>query len=360
MVGAWRLHLDKCYIGFKIWSMITYYLGAGASANRIPIVNGFTTPLEKRFAEQLKYMSFNGAKRSPEIDFMIRIHKILRQISSTWSVDTFAKNIKLEKDDYRFLKLIVATYLECLEVERGVDPRYDLLLSSIADKISAKNLKLHYDVNFISWNYDTQLERSIVNIMPDVLLSRILEVFNEKGVLFGRRKTFNIIKLNGSSSLYKIGDEIIWRATETINNVNLEFIPESRNFSRLVQDKYEEENLHSAIKYAWETNNEDTSWHKIAQSIISRTNNLVIVGYSFPDFNRDIDEFILSKIKLGTKIFIQCTSDHAKNYENETIFQRLKQILPEFGIEWRPVFINDNSRFFLPYEPKREGYVDFS
>ena len=69
---------------------------------------------------------------------------------------------------------------------------------------------------------------------------------------------------------------------------------------------------------------------------------LVIIGYTFPFFNRDTDRKILQYIKPNTKIYIQ-------DLNPERIKQSLMAVLPDFPEE--QIFLRkDVDQFFLPPE----------
>ena len=77
-------------------------------------------------------------------------------------------------------------------------------------------------------------------------------------------------------------------------------------------------------------------------NIIKRTDVLVIIGYTFPFFNRQTDRQILQCIKPNTKIYIQ-------DLNPERIKQSLMAVLPDFPEE--QIFLRkDVDQFFLPPE----------
>jgi hypothetical protein len=60
-----------------------------------------------------------------------------------------------------------------------------------------------------------------------------------------------------------------------------------------------------ALSFAWENERFISSIRESALQKIKDTTHLVIVGYSFPTFNRKIDKEILSKMPDLKKVFIQ-------------------------------------------------------
>lgn len=61
------------------------------------------------------------------------------------------------------------------------------------------------------------------------------------------------------------------------------------------------------IKFAWEETKETKSVRNLARQIIRCSEIVVVIGYSFPIFNREIDIEIFKEFK-GKKIYIQDTA----------------------------------------------------
>ena len=77
--------------------------------------------------------------------------------------------------------------------------------------------------------------------------------------------------------------------------------------------------------------------------IISQTDALVIIGYTFPFFNREIDRKILQRLKPNAKIYIQ-------DLNPKSVRQSLEAVLTD---EQRQVQIKEIERteqFYLPPE----------
>lgn len=75
---------------------------------------------------------------------------------------------------------------------------------------------------------------------------------------------------------------------------------------------------------------------------MSQTEILVIIGYSFPTFNRDIDRGLLSSATKLEKIYYQ-----APKNDVDGLIQRLKGINPK---EIEVIPHTDLNQFFIPYE----------
>ena len=76
--------------------------------------------------------------------------------------------------------------------------------------------------------------------------------------------------------------------------------------------------------------------------ILLNTTILIIIGYSFPFFNRDIDRGILNRMKNLNKIYVQVPEkDHNAIKER---LESLRSDLPEIA------FIKDIELFYIPFE----------
>lgn len=101
------------------------------------------------------------------------------------------------------------------------------------------------------------------------------------------------------------------------------------------------------LNFAWELDQNDISLKSIkrAKDIIERTDYLVVIGYSFPNFNRLIDREILKNSKSLRKIYYQAPSNVV-----ESLSQRIKGVLPTGLQPLDATPITDLDQFFIPYE----------
>ena len=162
---------------------ITYYFGAGASANAIPMVGQIIDRLND-FKSFLKNYRSNNGKNA--FDFPNGMHfKEFLTICLKWSnmvkispsIDTLAKRYSDQgspKDyiEYKMFLVVLFNYFHYpKKTNEGIDyfsneleGRYENLIRSI----NHFGLVSHYPFyipqifSFISWNYDFQLEQTIV------------------------------------------------------------------------------------------------------------------------------------------------------------------------------------------------------
>lgn len=212
------------------------------------------------------------------------------------------------------------------------------------------------DINFISWNYDNQFEIAYshyskrINDLDEI--QRDLQIFpslNNDDFDYARSA---IIKLNGSCGFYddsKKYSNLFNYSNHSFDESSLEtflniLIPERCNFKH-------------TIKFAWENDEQVTEVRKIAKDIIKNSDVIVVIGYSFPTFNREIDRFIFSEFDNGEnlfyyqegnripskKVYIQDTSEKAP-----IIRERLKS-LGNYIFEAAKIY-DETDQFLIPNE----------
>ncbi|MBW8003922.1 MAG: hypothetical protein FVQ80_18320 [Planctomycetes bacterium] len=68
------------------------------------------------------------------------------------------------------------------------------------------------------------------------------------------------------------------------------------------------------INFAWET--EGRASIEKARECIAGTESLVVIGYSFPDFNRDVDQLLLQSISTTVReISVQAPNEPSNNHK---------------------------------------------
>ena len=96
------------------------------------------------------------------------------------------------------------------------------------------------------------------------------------------------------------------------------------------------------LSFAFDSSEPSEKIFNRVDKIISQTDALVIIGYTFPFFNREIDRQILKNLKPNAKIYIQ------DKYPKRIIqnFKAVKADIPEEQIEPK----DETDQFFLPPE----------
>lgn len=290
---------------------ITYYLGAGASAEAMPLVNEIIingkaiSGIPQAFGHLANKLKANQSISSENIRYYNYIISNLIQIAEKsllfGTIDTYAKYLfltdKVKLKDLKNTIIFFFLYKQC--IERGYDKRTLIFLTTVLqDKnIFPPNIKL------LSWNYDFQMEIAAENFVKpsfnrvagNFKRSRpLLEHFPSHGKLVD--PVFDLIHLNGCAGYYQIEknySEYVF--DEKITNLETLF---------LICQKAEMDNF---LNFAWEKNSVSESAITKAEQIAEITDVLVVIGYTFPVFNREIDNRIFRKLntKKNLKIYFQ-------------------------------------------------------
>ncbi|WP_104735208.1 SIR2 family protein [Hanstruepera ponticola] len=349
---------------------ITYLIGAGASFESLPIVNQIE-PRLLEFSELFKpyglqeinsgiYFTQDSSnfsnsylsKYEYKSDVFYEKYNLIKQIYDEiiWlhnesknqsSIDTLAKKLFLQKDykNLKRLKVIMSCFFYFCQTQ-SFDKRYDSFFASILDNLDTipKNIRI------VSWNYDSQFEiafkefsKGTIDSARKTLNTQINGVEND----FFDPNMFSIFKLNGMTSEKK---------GIFIDNFDYDkFKMMEEILSVYDQEVYR--SFESSMSFAWEYKNEDNNFFKNLFKSLKNTDLLVIVGYSFPFFNRKIDKDILDSMPELKKIYVQDPNN------SEGIIQKIKSLIPKKkayfdgatrSIQYIPVTFAD--QFYIPVE----------
>lgn len=289
---------------------ITYLLGAGASMEALPLAKDLAKELltfsEAKLSEKVKglFGPNDPGANAPKNAVWPKgpIGKKLMQ-SFEWlgaeagrhaSVDTYAKKLFIRNDDeskeaLHKLKVTLSCYLLLQQALMPTDKRYDSFFASILNPCSEGKPSWPEGVNVVTWNYDTQLEKSYREFCSDPSM-----------VHEGVTEAPNIRRLNGICGVPNdLGmRELGYRSFDKAYFENiLNLYDAQMNRSQAVVP---------SISFAWE---KTEGVENETLKLVSGTSTLVIVGYSFPYFNREIDEVLLLSmmdfVPSLQKIYIQ-------------------------------------------------------
>jgi len=309
---------------------ITYLLGAGASAECLPIYkrtkknSHINNPdsFENRLKEFKKIPNIDKSKLPEHID------KILDELKYHISVDTIAKKLWLNRNyednnnKLNALKNTIAIFLIYEQMVHHPDMRYD---SFIATTLKENDRTFDNNTKIITWNYDIQFELAARKYFPDLQNKKIgmgyESMFNlqEKLNIYPYVQTessdktrtdfdydkFGIIRLNGTAGLFlgKGGvnlDFIIDIYSEDADKNKQDILKQLPNFI----DNYQGQ-IDNTFTYSWENTEISKKGFENAHKIVKKTNILVIIGYSFPIFNKRFDDKFMKSLPANSKIIIQ-------------------------------------------------------
>lgn len=298
---------------------ILYYFGAGASAEALPLARSVGgTHIEPKIpglAYDLKKIDLNSLLvdlRDKNYQIILNKYKenfnqLAVKAEEFGDVDTYAKYLHLKKpggEELQELKRTLSGYFSIKQLLfKAKDRRYLPWLVSIMNRqIFPENVKI------LNWNYDFQIELAASQFSE-------LEEVDHRGTSFTHSPSmfkhypnldptfsdFNLlslIHLNGIAGYTK---------TELSNSASIfqKRYNESIDSALLFM---EEKNLQSQFHFAWEKSQYHSNLMTHVMNMIKGTTIMVVIGYSFPFFNREVDKQIfneLSKDGVFRKIYYQ-------------------------------------------------------
>ena len=300
---------------------ITYLFGAGASYNAVPILNSLSTSMIKTG----EYLGANsqqlfGGRKPGEDDlllenfrlFSVDLIRLGNKAKEYGTLDTYAKKLFLnaENEELKKLKFLVSIFFtiwhghlnkifnlkektdssETVPFQK-IDSRYKSLISNFLQvNKSTGNPILDKNINFISWNYDYQLESALSLFTKTGLDLDTLNLTYPFLPLSDNYEDMKVTHLNGVANFWrKDGESALAMFTE-------DSFSDTKMLTRRIGKLYRSENFEKVstlINYSWDDNDAKLS---NAEKLLKETDILIIIGYSFPTFNRAIDAKLLGGI----------------------------------------------------------------
>jgi len=319
---------------------LLYITGAGASYYRVPVVADLRQSLEK-FVFVLDWLkkiiesgrSTKSRDSSGPIenemgllnDFLSKARLLSRNANNHATIDTYAKKLFFQKNETELydLKVIFGVFLLYLQAQRvrysndptfeygiktdvteivdedftfdtPVDERYDTWFASLMKSkefqigaIPTKFPAIPENIKMLSWNYDIQLERAYFGFVGDQrIVGGHIRDKNQFLQINGSCLFEGLLRVEHSEILNKVfscGDFRTYDALRLYGLLNSKaIIP--------------------GIRFAWDSETKD---RLKMLTPFTESNILVIVGYSFPYFNRETDIEIFSQLPNLERIYIQ-------------------------------------------------------
>lgn len=280
---------------------ITYLIGAGASANALPLIKKNIETKKYGLAEELinfirnnisTLLQFNEGWDSSSIQTLTELADRCLEFGTP---DLYAKFLMETGDNfnYRLLKNLLSVYFKYeQEIKQSFDYRALTFLTTIT-----QSQRIPENIKILSWNYDVQIELAAKKLNP---LSPIgypfVQGFKCWPNIEDGEQNSNIpflLHLNGVAGFHY----------------------SDRNLSQKIDKHYHFKSVldkEILLSFAWEDENivkNNTFFEnrlKITKDIASQTEILVVIGYSFPFFNRKIDKEIFESMNPSIrKIYFQ-------------------------------------------------------
>lgn len=336
---------------------ITYFLGAGASYQACPIWHEQAEKMVEMgsliASKHYQYENVNGLNDVVSVDeFFWYLNFFGKKGQEYGTVDTYASYLfKQQSSELGVLKAAISLFFTLWENTsdeikyrnnngvkerfKELDPRYISLLATLLTS-EDRHVWLKSNIKFVTWNYDLQVERAILKFEdPNTKLYQI-----DDRIRFDSGKEnspLSICHLNGYNGFMDITEDgffhlidakkSIKESADKVHGIYFE------NFKR-------KSNFMNFINFAWENHPRANFARAQAKEIFSNTDILVIIGYSFPPFNKEIDKALFSMLKDGTKIIYQDPKASRKQIEFLTAGKKIE-------IE---LLTDKLDHFYLPYE----------
>ena len=350
-------------------SKIVYLFGAGASFGKrsvhnkneilegIPIVTEIPIQIDRlinRIKESYSYTDESPTVETSNLKKIIEELNWLKESSENHqTIDTYAKKLKIQlgapTKEYNRLKTSLSIFLTLVQILNKPDSRYDAFFANIlGDKFD----KLPDNVSVLSWNYDCQFELAYKEYSQSKHLN---DLWNELNISSKTTENemdraimpFSITKLNGTALLYK---------TEILNHSSFldPYYNEDKNESqidyiyRTYFENLSRREANHAMSFAWE-NNTSKNFSEKYRNIAFEAEYLVIIGYSFPYFNREVDRDIIQRMVKLKKVYIQdpYCKDVKESFEAALSEEQLEKV--ESG-QIKIILKESTKQFLIPNE----------
>lgn len=262
------------------------------------------------------------------------------------TIDTYAKKLKLrqEEHDFQFLEQILTLFFIYEQILLNPDSRYDTFFANVLEN----DLQIPSHIQVLSWNYDSMFELAY----SEYNNNGQLKIGSKRDT---QKQDYNIIKINGTATFQKQMQDL--QTMRTAIQTKFHLIDQDRSISDVVQAKQKVLLVDMVYNYqlyiAGKQNNTNLSFafddtrpsdaiYNCIDAIMEKTDVFVIIGYSFPFFNREIDRKILSRLRPQAAVYIQ---DKYPNRIKQN-FRAVKNTIPEGHIELK----EETDQFFLPPE----------
>ena len=360
---------------------ITYLLGAGASANCIPVVNafkegfkGFVSDMQSKIGSSNLEL-FNENKNREYYNNLFKTF-FEEYIERNPTVDIKARKLFIQGATATLLnfKQMISTFFYYRQLAYPLDERYDKLFAALFQTGGKKN-QLAPNVKIITWNYDLQPEIAYQDYthyqgQGDHLskLQNELNSYPRTDIDFNlppEIDKFTLVRLNGIAGLYENTENELKHFFDFYNRA-LHPLKKSSNGKVLSQfsdqaftsvlDYYkllkkEDFNISNTFTYSWEKTELAKYCIEVAKKIAEKTTILVIIGYSFPYVNREVDNAIFDKFDNLKKIYIQDIKIDENTELN--LKNKFKKLSKGYALDKRGLrieTIKDIEEFYIPNE----------
>lgn len=339
-------------------SKTIYYLGAGASFGKrnkdeieegLPIVSEIPTEIEKfkdfisnavipdgsTNFQNLFQIGSADIERAKQL-MLSDIDGLIAGIKEHATIDTYARKLYLTHNYHTFNKLkeILCAFFVWEQLEHKPDNRYDTFLANV---LESGTLALPSEISIISWNYDSQIEMAYKAYRYASSLPVFEKNLEDKWPVLP--KYGKVFKVNGSATF---ADKSIISSIKEDNNASAAvqlILFYSQSHADISEFGFQ---FKTHLSFAWEDSVNKDNMMKSILDATADTEQVVVIGYSFPYFNRETDRAIFNGMANLKKIYIQDIYPSA-------VEQSIQAVLPS-NHTVRIVPVSDCTQFYLPIE----------
>lgn len=305
----------------------------------IPVVNEINEEITTIIEDIKKYCPNYNSNGSKAGGLIIDLIWLRDESKRHLTVDTFAKKLFLQGNDNEFdrLKKTLAAFFMLVQLKYPTDKRYDAFLANI---LTYPGKRIPDDITILTWNYDSQFEISYREFNQIGYSTPLywVNVRKQLGIKDSHDEDTNegkIFKLNGTAIF-----DYFHSFSLLGGSCGDGYIKSISSIAKIQQELTPKEHLH----FAWETDSESPYMRDICQNLHD-AEVIVVIGYTFPYFNRAIDRTLFEHLLNLKKIYIQdpCASRIKQNIEPVLAdFHRRQNI--------QTILLNDVDQFYIPSE----------
>lgn len=366
---------------------IVYLLGAGASANAIPVMKKLPKSIKYFYRLVTELLRSNG-KLTDSYDILNPLYEeILEEIEKFGTPDIVAKISmhKGEEEEVWRLKDLLTCYMlfeqldssetgfldwggsvdakvrseifndkdviDDILIKNRLDNRYVEFLSATLKGVRDR-IHISENMSIVSWNYDHQIEKALSVFAKDRLrsLQEKFKIFPFTNSVDYRVKPeqlkilaseARVIKINGTAGFSK--SELI--SSQTLFDINNHNWDQNslENMGKLIFRERVFNNEDNKLSFAWETDSENVPFaRQSAADKVRDAEAVVVIGYSFPNFNREVDRQIFENFDVdNSKIYIQDPNP-------DEIIEKLDGV--KKGLKDKAVAVRSGGSFTIPNE----------
>lgn len=297
---------------------VTYLIGAGASAKVLPTVK--TTSTTEGIAQALRIFAnsleadstIHTTYKSFITQTVIDLNWIAENSDKFGTPDTFAKFLYLQDSESlpRLKNALIFYFTVEQFINNKIDNRTLIFLTTVMQigNIFPTNIKI------LNWNYDFQFQMAAETFRKEKFHYSNSGTYHSPPLIeyypsLGYEMNVNNVSVDFSkiSLVHMNGIAGFYYNEQKSSILNLFLNERPKDINEIIEKIITETSRkHDLLTFAWESNTDIAYLLRkrleAAKTIIANSDILIIIGYSFPFFNREIDKQIFNSLKESGKL----------------------------------------------------------